>query len=102
LPLHIETFEKWLRRASKIFSAKKTAGRNHDIRQAVNVISGRAENIRFAAREPFFSGHAKPSYKQKSHGIFPWLLTIDPESWEGLPCPRLILSQKKNTGGQTL
>jgi hypothetical protein len=41
-------------------------------------------------------------YKQKSHGIFPWLLMIDPESWEGLPCPRLILSQKKNTGGQTL
>lgn len=27
---------------------------------------------------------------------------IDPESWEGLPCPRLILFQKKNTGGQTL
>jgi len=41
-------------------------------------------------------------YKQKSHGIFPWLLMIDPESWEGLPCPRLILFQKKNTGGQTL
>jgi len=30
LPFVFETFEKWLRRASKIFSAKKTTRRNHD------------------------------------------------------------------------
>jgi len=52
-------------------------------------------------QEPFFTGYTKLSCKQKSHGTFPWLLLIDPESWEGLPCPRLILLQKKNTGGQT-
>jgi hypothetical protein len=42
---HIETFEKWLRRASKIFSAKRTTRRNHGGFQTVNVISGKAENI---------------------------------------------------------
>jgi hypothetical protein len=40
-----ETPEKWLRRGSKIFSAKRTASRNHDRLQTVNVISGNAENI---------------------------------------------------------
>jgi hypothetical protein len=46
-------------RVSKIFSAKRTTGRHHDSEQAVDVLSGKAENIEFAAREPFFSGYAK-------------------------------------------
>jgi hypothetical protein len=29
-PVYLETFEKWLRRVSKIFSAKKTTKCNHD------------------------------------------------------------------------
>jgi len=41
----IETFEKWLRRGSKIFSAKKTTSHNHDRLHTVDVISGKAENI---------------------------------------------------------
>jgi hypothetical protein len=56
--LSCATFEKWLRRGSKIFSAKKTTGRYHDAGRTVNVISGKAENIEFAAREPFLSGYA--------------------------------------------
>jgi len=40
-----ETSEKWLRRGSKIFSAKRTASRNHDRLQIANVISGNAENL---------------------------------------------------------
>jgi hypothetical protein len=39
------TPEKWLRRGSKIFSAKKTTRRNHDILQTINVISGKAETL---------------------------------------------------------
>jgi hypothetical protein len=39
------TAEKWLRRVSKIFSAKKTSRRHHDSGHTVNVISGKAENI---------------------------------------------------------
>jgi hypothetical protein len=41
----LETLEKWLRRGSKIFSAKKKTGCNHDILQAVNIFSGKAENL---------------------------------------------------------
>jgi hypothetical protein len=37
--------EKWLRRVSKIFSAKKTTERDHDAGRIVNIISGKAENI---------------------------------------------------------
>jgi hypothetical protein len=40
-----ENYEKWLRRVSKIFSAKKTTRGDHDSGQAINVISGKAENI---------------------------------------------------------
>jgi hypothetical protein len=40
-----ETVEKWLRCVSKIFSAKRTTRCNSDSWQAVNVISGKAENI---------------------------------------------------------
>jgi hypothetical protein len=43
--MYFETAEKWLRRVSKIFSAKKTTSRYHDILQAEYVISGKAENI---------------------------------------------------------
>jgi len=59
--IHAETFEKWLRRVSQIFSAKRTSGCNHDLWSAVNVISGKAENLWIAACEPFFSGYAKLS-----------------------------------------
>jgi len=41
----METFEKWLRRVSKIFSAKRTTRRHRDSGQAENVLSGKAENI---------------------------------------------------------
>jgi hypothetical protein len=41
----IEALEKWLRRGSKIFSAKRITSRNHDILQNINVIAGKAENI---------------------------------------------------------
>jgi hypothetical protein len=40
-----ETFEKWLRRVSKIFSAKKMIRCNHDILKTVSILSGKAENI---------------------------------------------------------
>jgi hypothetical protein len=40
-----ETFEKWLRRGSKIFSAKKMTRQHHDSGQTVNVLSGKAENL---------------------------------------------------------
>jgi hypothetical protein len=53
-------------------------------------------------QEPFFSGYTKLSCKQKSHGTFPWLLLIDPESWEGLPCPRLIFFRKGTPVGRHL
>jgi len=45
IQIDFETFEKWLPRGSKIFSAKKTTGRNQDILQTVNIPSGKAENI---------------------------------------------------------
>jgi hypothetical protein len=40
-----ETFEKWLRRVSKIFPAKKMLGPNDDILKAGSVTTGKAENI---------------------------------------------------------
>jgi hypothetical protein len=40
-----ETAGKWLRRDSKIFSAKKTTRDDHDSWQTINVLSGKAENI---------------------------------------------------------
>jgi hypothetical protein len=42
---YFESFEKWLRCDSKIFSAKKTTSVNHDRLQTADIFSGKAENI---------------------------------------------------------
>jgi hypothetical protein len=44
--------------------------------------------------DSFFNVFLNPAHyktaNKKSHGIFPWLFMLYPESWEGSPCPWLI------------
>ena len=59
--IYSETFEKWLRRNSKIFFASRWCAYNYEWLLDVKLNHGPAKNIWFAACEPFFCGYAKLS-----------------------------------------